>query len=142
MAVAAAELVDIYVINNAEQLIDTVENKEWYTEPMGFVGVDTGEKIQRAESIEFHDDGTASVKSLAAEDFDTAGEDFATIKEETVDWEILGDRTLVLDGEKYLYKSAIFSSLGADITKNKVWYIEDDRICLGTKLYYDELKNR
>lgn len=127
----AINLVEIYIVNSASKLEDKLMSKVWYSEPTEAVAVDDGDNIMSAYSVEFHDDGTATISAYlgscpAYEEM--TPEDMEIVKTETVDWEISSNRTLEFDGVDYSCKT-LFGD------KEDRWYIEDGKLHINRTYY-------
>ena len=129
-------LVDMFLINSVENLENKLTNTVWCSEPLESVAVDGSQRLMSAYTIEFHEDGTATqtVYMAVCPAYENLNEsDLEVYEQETVEWEISGNRALEIDGTKFDYKAI----LAKDDSDKQLWYIKDDSLHLN-RTYYDE----
>ena len=111
-----------------EKLSDTI----WYSAPVSFVAVSTGEAFDAAYSIEFLDDGTAIMTSYAC--YGTKG-NYSRVKiveRKSVEWSVEQFSVMELNDEEYSYD---FFGKGEG---SEMWRLEEDRLELGKTYYPDD----
>jgi hypothetical protein len=124
-------LLDIFLINSPNKLEKRLINTRWATSPSSWVTLDGGTETLIAYSIDFHSNGTATLKKYMATGQRNGSLDEHNLevwKTETIDWEIDAMRNLTFDGDIYKW--------GESDDNRERWYFKKDKLNIDFT-YYD-----
>ena len=114
-----------FIVNNPMAVKAKLSDTSWYTEPMSFVSIETGENFDAASSIEFLDDGTAIMTEYICYGSKGKYTEVKIIEEKTVSWSVEKLSVLKLDDTEYS-----FNFIKNQDASNS-WYLEDDKLDIG-----------
>lgn len=120
-----------FLLNTPRSITKKLVSTQWYSHPQSLVMVNSGERFDAAYSLSFSSDGTVVEKTYAC--YGSEGDYYKVeiLNEETLDWEIRKDRTLVIGEREYAF------NFGKDQFRDNSWFFDGENLNIG-RTYYPE----